>query len=297
VWRALDSRALHRELKTAGMLYQAALRGELSAQMGVEWSTADRHGQAEIVGVPEGLCRHYSTRRKVIEERAVERITESEAVLGRGLTPEERRRAYERTTLETRTAKAHDEVSHQGLHDRWRAEAEAAGFDPEHWAASVAGRPAGHHEVDLERITAEALAELAERSSTWGRTDVVRQLARRLPPTVGGAEAAVSAVEDLTDAVLADRSVVRLAAPAARPPSDLRRRDGRSVFEAHGAPRYSTQHTLAREQHVVDITHAGRDAGRAVANELAVDVAIAEGGLGDDQAAAVRRVTLDGLGA
>ncbi len=292
-WRALDSRALHRELKTAGMLYQSALRAELSAQVGVEWSPPDRHGQAEIAGVPEGLCRHYSVRRKVIEERAAERISESEAVLGRGLTPDERRRAFERATLETRTAKVHDDA-HEGLHDRWRAEARTAGFDPDDWIASVAGRPVDHHHLDAELIVAETLRELAERCSTWGRTDVVRQLARRLPPTVGSAEAAVSAAEDLADTVLADRNVVRLAAPIARPPSDLCRRDGRSVYQAHGAPRYSTQRTLAREQHVVDLAHAGRDAGRAVAGKPAVEVAIAGGCLGRDQAAAVRRVTLDG---
>ena len=108
-WRALDSRALHRELKTAGMLYQATLRAELSAHLGLHWSEVDRHAQAEVAGVPEGLCRHYSARRKRIEERAAERMAESEVILGRALTPEERRRAYERATLETRTAKVHDD--------------------------------------------------------------------------------------------------------------------------------------------------------------------------------------------
>jgi hypothetical protein len=56
VWRALDSRALHRELKTAGMVYQAGLRVELAHRLGVAWTPVDRHGQAEIVGVPTELC-------------------------------------------------------------------------------------------------------------------------------------------------------------------------------------------------------------------------------------------------
>ncbi len=293
-WRALDSRALHRELKTAGMLYQAALRAELSARLGVRWSEVDRHGQAEVAGVPERLCRHYSARRKRIEERAAERMAESEVFLGRALTPEERRRAYERATLETRTAKVHDDIAHEGLHDRWRVEAAAAGFGPDDWVGAVVARPARPQELEVESIAAEALAELSLRASTWGRTDVVRQLVRRMPPTTGSADDVRTAVEKLADAVLADRGVVRLAAPSVRPPADLRRRDGRSVFEPHGAARYSTQQTLAREQHVLDAAHAGRDAGRAVASELAVEAAIAEGGLGDDQASAVRRVTLDG---
>ncbi|HEV2071909.1 MAG TPA: MobF family relaxase [Acidimicrobiales bacterium] len=293
-WRALDSRALHRELKTAGMVYQAALRAELSARLGLRWSEVDRHGQAEVAGVPERLCRHYSARRKRIEERAAQRMAESEVILGRALTPEERRRAYERATLGTRTAKVHDDVAHEGLHDRWRVEAATAEFDPDDWVGAVVARPARPQELEVEPIVAEALAELSLRASTWGRTDVVRQVVRRMPPTTGSAEDVRTVVEDLADAVLGERGVVRLAAPSARPPAELRRRDGRSVFEPHGAARYSTQQTLAREQHVLDAAHAGRDAGRAVASKPAVEVAIAEGGLGDDQASAVRRVTLDG---
>ncbi|HEV2069508.1 MAG TPA: AAA family ATPase, partial [Acidimicrobiales bacterium] len=277
-----------------GMLYQAALRAELSARVGLRWSEVDRHGQAEVAGVPERLCRHYSARRNRIEERAAERMAESEVFLGRALTPEERRRAYERATLETRTAKVHDDVAHEGLHDRWRVEAGAAGFDPDDWVGAVVARPARPQALEVEPIAAEALAELSLRASTWGRTDVVRQVVRRMPPTTGSADDVRTVVEDLADAVLAERGVVRLAAPSVRPPADLRRRDGRSVFEPHGAARYSTQQTLAREQHVLDAAHAGRDAGRAVASKPAVEVAIADGGLGDDQASAVRRVTLDG---
>ncbi|HEV2070644.1 MAG TPA: AAA family ATPase, partial [Acidimicrobiales bacterium] len=277
-----------------GMLYQAALRAELSARVGLRWSEVDRHGQAEVAGVPERLCRHYSARRKRIEERAAQRMAESEVVLGRALTQEERRRAYERATLETRTAKVHHDGAHEGLHDRWRVEASAAGFDPDDWVGAVVAGPIHPQEAEVEPIAAEALAELSLRASTWGRTDVVRQVVRRMPPTTGSADDVRTAVEDLADAVLAERGVVRLAAPSVRPPADLRRRDGRSVFEPHGAARYSTQQTLAREQHVLDAAHAGRDAGRAVASKLAVDAAIVEGGLGDDQASAVRRVTLDG---
>src|SRR5688500_89379 len=50
-WSTLDSRALYREGRTAGFLYQAALRAELTERLGVDWGPVHR-GSAEIVGVP-----------------------------------------------------------------------------------------------------------------------------------------------------------------------------------------------------------------------------------------------------
>ncbi|MGH9287292.1 MAG: AAA family ATPase [Acidimicrobiales bacterium] len=66
------------------------------------------------------------------------------------------------------------------------------------------------------------------------------------------------------------------------------------MFERHGAVRYTTHATLAIEQEVIDIVTVGRGAGRGVADADAVHRSIARAGLGEDQAAAVRAVTLDG---
>ena len=99
-------------------------------------------------------------------------------------------------------------------------------------------------------IVAEVLDELSTTVSTWRRTDVVRQVARRTPQDLAIAAASRSWIETVTDEVLAHPVVVRLAAPSRPPPADLRRRDGRSVFERHGAVRYTTHATLAIEQEV-----------------------------------------------
>jgi len=140
VWRALDSRALHRELKTAGMVYQAGLRVELAHRLGVAWTPVDRHGQAEIVGVPTELRALFSKRAAAVEARARELIAEAEAKLGRELTPKGRRRFYEVAVLETRTAKEHGGEFDEGLFDRWRSEAIAAGYDPVQWFGAVLDR-------------------------------------------------------------------------------------------------------------------------------------------------------------
>jgi conjugative relaxase-like TrwC/TraI family protein len=293
VWRALDSRALHRELKTAGMVYQAGLRVELAHRLGVAWTPVDRHGQAEIVGVPTELCALFSKRAAAVEARARELIAGAEAKLGRELTPKGRRRVYEVAVLETRTAKERGGELDEGLFDRWRSEAVAAGCDPERWLGAVRdGQQLSYPERSV--IVAEVLDELSVTVSTWKRTDVVRQVGRRTPHDLGSAAAARSWVEAMTDEVLAHPVVVRLVAPEPAPPADLRRRDGRSVFERHGAVRYTTHATLAIEQEVVDIVTAGRRAGRGVADADAVERSIAHAGLGEDQAAAVRAVTLDG---
>ena len=294
VWRALDSRALHRELKTAGMIYQAGLRAELTARLGVGWDEVDRHGQAEVTGVPADIARHWSTRRAAVQDRGRERIAAAEAEQGRSLTPQERRRAYEVAALETRTAKTHDKVTDEGLHDRWAAEADALGFPARSWLPETVDRDSARPAPSVEEALAATLTELTGSTSTWGRTDVVRQAARRAPTDLDGAEEVTRWIEHVADRILADPAVVRLAAPAPSPPDELRRRDGRSVFEPHGAPRFSTLTTLAREQRVVDVVDAGRGAGRAVASRFAVEAAVATGGLGDDQADAVRRVTLEG---
>lgn len=296
VWRALDSKGLHRHLKPAGMVYQAALRAELSERLGVAWATVDRNGQAEVDGVPAGLRKRFARRRAAVAKRAAERITEAEQAKGRRLTAAERRRIHEVAVLETRATKDHGPESDVGLHDRWLAEATTAGFAPDAWLPATLGRdrPVA---VDPEQVVAEAvraaLAELAASSSTWRRADVVRQVARRAP-AAGGAEATRAWIEDVADQVLAAPGVVALRAPAPQVPDELRRRDGSSVYDRHGATRYSTLATLATEQAVLDVAEAGADAGRGVASANATEAAIAAGGLGPDQAGAVRAVCRDG---
>jgi conjugative relaxase-like TrwC/TraI family protein len=294
VWRALDSRGLHRQLKPAGMVYQAALRVELTARLGVAWSEVDRNGQAEIDGVPPALRRLFSKRTDQVEPRAEELIAEAEAKLGRPLTTKGRRRFYEVAVLETRPAKETIGEGDEGLFDRWQGEAVQAGLDPDRWVARVLDRTWLDRQVEQGEFVAGVIEELAGSRSTWTRTDVIRHVARRCPVGLAEADEARQWIETRTDEVLVHPSIVGLAAPEPAPPAGLRRRDGRSVFERHHATRYTTQLTLAVEQQVLDIATQGRNSGRGIAHPAAVDAAITRGGLGDDQAAAVRAVTQEG---
>ncbi|MDP9388980.1 MAG: relaxase domain-containing protein, partial [Actinomycetota bacterium] len=69
-WRALDSGALLRHVRTAGFVGAAQLRHDLAARWGVEWNTV-RNGVAEIAGFPPELLHALSSRHdQVVEEFA-----------------------------------------------------------------------------------------------------------------------------------------------------------------------------------------------------------------------------------
>ncbi|MCW2958083.1 MAG: hypothetical protein JWP18_886 [Solirubrobacterales bacterium] len=98
-WSALDSRTLHRAATTASYLYQHRLRAELTERLGVAWTGIDR-GVAEVDGIPLGVRREFSTRRRQIEQ-ALEQVPEP-ANRERGRA---RHLAAQAACLPTRTAK------------------------------------------------------------------------------------------------------------------------------------------------------------------------------------------------
>ncbi len=54
--------------KTAGHLYEAQLRHELTARLGVEWQPV-RNGIADLAGIPRSLIEHLSQRRQAVLDR------------------------------------------------------------------------------------------------------------------------------------------------------------------------------------------------------------------------------------
>lgn len=156
-WSALDSRAVYRHARTAGFVYQARLRAELSTYLGVEWGSV-RNGQADLVGIPRGLIDGFSTRRAEIVG-ALER---------RGLSSANAARV---ATLDTRPAKTVDEPI--GLIERWLVRAEAAGID----LTGVTGRVAG---IEWPTGLVERLCStsgLTAQASSFDRRDLLRALA------------------------------------------------------------------------------------------------------------------------
>jgi conjugative relaxase-like TrwC/TraI family protein len=104
-WSAIDSRAMYLHARTAGCVYQAALRGELTRTLGVGWGPV-RRGVAEITGIGKPLRKEFSTRRQDIEDE-LERTGTSG------------RKAAQRAAYVTRPAKTHTPAT--SLRAEWAA--------------------------------------------------------------------------------------------------------------------------------------------------------------------------------
>ncbi len=113
---ALDARRLYLFAKTAGYLYEAQLRVELTRRLGVEWGPV-RNGIADLVGIPDTVLRGFSTRRAEIEEEMARR----------GVTSP---RAAEIAALDTRQAKDY-QVDPLTLRERWWDRATTLGLSPD----------------------------------------------------------------------------------------------------------------------------------------------------------------------
>jgi AAA domain/TrwC relaxase len=51
-WGAIDSRVVYRRARSAGFVYQAVLRSQLTRRLGVQWEPVDDRGIAELADVP-----------------------------------------------------------------------------------------------------------------------------------------------------------------------------------------------------------------------------------------------------
>jgi conjugative relaxase-like TrwC/TraI family protein len=72
-WTAVNSRILHEWTRTLGPMFRATLARELKARLGLALirpidSRGERASWFEIAGVPESLCKKWSSRRSEIEE-------------------------------------------------------------------------------------------------------------------------------------------------------------------------------------------------------------------------------------
>ena len=299
---ALDGRLIYVHAKTAGYLYQAELRAQLSRRLGVGWTPVVR-GTAEIKGISAEVIRAFSRRRIQILARMTDRGQSSA-------------RAAQVATLDTRRAKDH-EVRPAGLLPEWRSRAAALGLGPE-TIVGIVGRvdAAGERLTDTE--VAKAFAELVAptgltaHSSTFTRRDVVRALCERLGPVADAA-----AVEAAADVFLAGPAVLALrTTPAPGSRAVIRVASGRVVPAVPDECRFTTGAMLATERQVVEgcvernarrqIAPGDRevtlqlDDGRYVverrpapASETVVDAAVrARPSLSPEQREMVRRLTM-----
>jgi conjugative relaxase-like TrwC/TraI family protein len=187
-WTRLYHPGIYHQLKTAGYVYEAHLRSELTQRLGVQWGEV-RNGIAEIKGFDPEHLKAFSTRRAEILEAAG----------GEGASA----RVMQVATLATRKAKDTD-LATESLRELWRSKAQEIGLN----------REAIHSTFDPERAAvpdsrvavAEVEATLTAHASHFDRRDVIQAVAENLPAGAPGSE-----VVELADAYLAFPDVIRIA--------------------------------------------------------------------------------------
>jgi conjugative relaxase-like TrwC/TraI family protein len=195
-WTALDTRALFRIQRTAGYLYQAVLRGQLTERLGVRWGRV-RNGTAEIDGLPPALLREFSRRRRAIEDAL--------AATGRSGVG-----AAQVACLTTRPAKSGRAVTAL-LPDWWRRAQTHLGDD-----VTGAVRRVLHREkpLPLEKVYLGSCAEVlfgpdgvTAKQSSFDRGDLTRAFLEILP---AGTSLGQAQVDRTVDSLLRDPRVLPL---------------------------------------------------------------------------------------
>jgi conjugative relaxase-like TrwC/TraI family protein len=269
-WTALDGRDLYRHRLAADAIYRASYQRELSRTLGVEWTTADTHGNRELAGMPEDLVRSFSKRTGQIDAELDRLVAD-----GRGRTP----RLVKWTVQATRKPKEHE--APDTLYGRWRAEAAERGHDPDTLVREVTGRtPHRNQDRTLSEDAADRLFDrlagpegLTKHASTFTRPEVLVALG------AGLAGAGRTELEELADRFLAERAVSVVA--------------DRALEER----RWSTPELLAVEQQLVTAATGRTEEETAVTSHRAVREALAvHPTAGQDQQAMVRDLCQGGHG-
>jgi conjugative relaxase-like TrwC/TraI family protein len=264
---ALHGAALYTHAKTAGYLYQAALRDQLSRELGVEWTPVAK-GFAEIRGIPDEVLVEFSQRRIEILERlgALSATSASAARVA---------------ALDTRRAKQYG-VS-DGIYRDWEARAAEHGFDRQAIAQALnrdVVRP-----VDVGRAAAFMAGEagLTAQVSTFTRREVLQAWCEHYPQG-----APIAEIERLCDHWLASDLVVEVDGPATGSTPLARR-------VAAGEARYTTVGMLAAERELLKRPDDGRASRRGVTSPDAVDAALAaRPTIRPEQAAMVKQLCRSG---
>jgi conjugative relaxase-like TrwC/TraI family protein len=258
-WSAPDARLLYRHSRTAGFLYQAALRSELTERLGISWRPV-RRGMAEPAGTPGAVLEHFSRRRAEIEAAMAE-VGASSAT------------AAQVAAYKTRAPKDHS-VERSVLVASWRARGEHLGLGRDQLRSLV---PGGRRSEmpSVGELTRRLLGPqgLTLHASTFSRQEVLRALAEASPDG-----ASVAALEKMAGFVVTDKASVPLGA--------VRQEE-----------RWSTAELVQTERALLASALGARSAGRAVASPAAISTALAERpGLSDEQASVVHRLLGGGEG-
>ena len=261
---------------------------------------ADKRPIREIQGINTLLTRWWSRRRRAIEARRCELAAEFQTRHGRPPTAVEAIALAQQATLETRAAK-HAPVSEAEQRAAWRREADeilGAPVEVDDMLGSVLGRQPQSTRPDpawLRRAASATVAAVESSRATWQVWHLRAEAERRARAAGIGLAHLEQAVDQVVDEALARSIRLGVPDPVAEPPQ-LRRADGASVYDVHGASRFTSARILSAEQQLLQV--ASTRGGRTVSDvRVAIAVADAAAGgfeLNDAQAAMVGDLATSG---
>lgn len=282
-WRTIDARHLWAHAKTAGYLYEAHLRHELTRELGVAWGPV-HNGIADIDGIPRHVLKAFSTRRAEIEQRMAERQEASP-------------RAAMIAALDTRQAKKRPESTVQ-LRVRWHERAIQLGYHPDRLTeliAVVREAPGVRPEITPEiapntrsQVMATMLGPsgLTAHRSSFDRRDVLRAWCDHLP-----AGQPVDTIESLADELLVHPELVQLDPAGSQ--QLMRSSSGRVLSAVPTGSRWTTRELLAIEDAALQTARGRAHEPAGIADHDALAAAMtAYPTLSDEQAHAVAQLTV-----
>jgi conjugative relaxase-like TrwC/TraI family protein len=241
-WLALDARFLKYQQRSIGWVYDAALRSELTARLGVAWGPVI-DGHADMVGVPGQLVAEFSQRSTQVDDKLRELVARWAAEHD-GVDPDARTIArLERKAVVSSRPDKQAALDAEALRAEWRGRAAALGFDALSLPSSQRGLPS-FGRVDRNAVIAEAIARVGQQGATWLQADVAREIAILLPAdATGSGQRLVELVDEL--AAEAAGRCLGLHPPARG--AVARRFDGRPVSQHVTDRRLTTRAILDQE--------------------------------------------------
>lgn len=290
-WRTIDGREVYAWARVMGAVWQAHVRPEMTQRLGVAWGPVDRYGQAQIVGVPEGLMAAWS-RRQIPRGRAHAEVIEiNRDRAERGIAPLSRTGEAQVMQRAVSLSRASKKVTREaaaerglrtglGLEEWWRWEAAELGYAPEQVLAQVEEAAREHRRtvvestIDPAAIALEAIRRAAAEHATFSRRHVAREVAA-LVPTTTDPEHVQSLIRECADLALGLDETIQVTW-----------RSGRGVPEEHrdvavstgraATEWYTTRSGLATEWRIIDRAIAAKDAGRGLVADERVLAALDE---------------------
>ena len=298
-WRTLDGRALYGEAKTAGTVYQASLRMELTQRLGLEFDVTPS-GLSEIRSFDRSWIDAFSQRSAEIRTEMAEHgmSTWGEAELAAHRTRQPKTRGDARSDVDGIDHQRDYGVDPNSIYGQWRARARDLGLTPDrldsYLGAARYRQPTGRELADI----AETMAGpdgLTRQASTFTRREVVQAFARGVDQGLDR-----EAIERVADAFLAGDDIL----PTLEPNPLEATRSGITVGDTGqrlpvhpDERRYTTVEMLHTERAVIDAATTRSHTDVAVLDPDRVGAFLdRHPGIKEDQAQTLRHVTTSGNG-